>query len=35
MNQTFSQEESLVILYVLLVSKVSKKVTFFNMVQYV
>ena len=32
MNQTFSQEESLVILYILLVSKVSKKVTFFNVV---
>ena len=32
MNQTFSQEESLVILYILLVSKVSKKVTFLNVV---
>ena len=32
MNQTFSQEESLAILYILLVSKVSKKVTFLNVV---
>ena len=32
MNQTFSQEESLVILYIPLVSKVSKKVTFLNVV---